>query len=616
MKKIFSLKEEQGSNAVSTSNKDWCSFLNKNGIKWKGDSDKMTYCQTVNFPFDGYYNFVGSCDDDGSLIIDGEMERKSTKNPLDGKEITWSQYKEGTGKKILDKLTYKKLSRADNVFVKAGKHAVICKIKNTVGEKGGAFIIEIADVKIFDLKDQINQEKGSKIYKVDNDQWSPFLKEHGVWSGKINNALINVATFDKTFTVNFPVDAFYHFNGSCDDTGSISLNGNQIVKILDYKKEYSATVFVKAGDHSIRCQGINANNNPAGLAVFISGEVQSQLLSKIAADLAMVTADNAKAEAAKANDSKEKAGGWVLVPATTLILSSETGYSVDAGNEYVGCELRVWVKVEATAEVLANVGLDGNNVSMAAGISYVTRIESGTGVSVYVGPVNADANGCVYTQAGAEATMVIEVGDKGVKLEGGAEIGACIGVEGEAGVSGGGVALTTGAGTSWGSNHFGVGGGGTATFSDGVVALGVSGDVAAFVGVEFDVAISIDTNKVLKESIMVYNQTSKLVNKTEDLAKKTSEEAEELAKKAAKDIENATNDTKKALTGAGYQIKDGVVYVGNEIANVYQDANGAILKVGSKAYNDVKKKWDKAEDIAKDVGGKIEKGFKDLKKLF
>jgi hypothetical protein len=62
-----------------------------------------------------------------------------------------------------------------------------------------------------------------------------------------------------------------------------------------------------------------------------------------------------------------------------------------------------------------------------------------------------------------------------------------------------GASVTTGAGVSVG-NQFAVGGGGQATFDDGVATIGVEGDLAAYVGLDVDLSVSIDTNQVAKDA--------------------------------------------------------------------------------------------------------------------
>jgi hypothetical protein len=109
--------------------------------------------------------------------------------------------------------------------------------------------------------------------------------------------------------------------------------------------------------------------------------------------------------------------------------------TAEAGNEYIGCQLRAWVDLTVTEEAYAGAGLDGNNAYVTAGACYIVRSEAGAEVGGHIsnpyGPdTTVGAGGCVYAQSGAKAELVIEIGQNGVQLQGGAEIGSCVGVEG------------------------------------------------------------------------------------------------------------------------------------------------------------------------------------------
>ena len=122
-----------------------------------------------------------------------------------------------------------------------------------------------------------------------------------------------------------------------------------------------------------------------------------------------------------------------------------------------------------------------------------------------------------------------------MNINAGASTGSYIGVDAEGAVNMRGVSATGGAGVTVG-DHFEVGGGAQATYEKGKIQVGVSGDVAALVGIEVDASVSIDTNQIQKDVINTEKVIEHVVN---DIAKdvhKTENKIENTAKKAGKDI--------------------------------------------------------------------------------
>lgn len=489
----------------------------------------------------------------------------------------------------------------------------------------------MASVVIFNLKGKPD------TYVVDNGGWCQFLRQSGIWIG-------NADSFDRTYTVNFPVDAYYNFRGSCDNYGSIYLDGKEIVKVLDYKRDYTGTIFVKAGNHAVRITGVNTGG-PRGMAVTIDGDIQklqeyqntansaaatsaqktadynNMVAAKASADQQVVTAQNtvnATQAAVTQADQAVAQAEWLLLPldAITLTTSDENGFQATAGveadgsvgDEYIGCNARAWVQVSATATAEAGAGLNGNNAYVSAGIVCTVRVEAGTEVNAHAGPVAVDASGCVYAEAGVKANIVVEVGDKGVNLDGGLAIGSCVGAEGSATLTLSGASATAGGGASWGDDHFEAGGGGQAQFSDGHLQLGVSGDVAVMVGLKLDISVDIDTNQAISDAYTAYNtavqgaayaeqgyneavkqlnnatrEAAKYTNQAIDGARRAADDAARFATDSANQAANACNvakqETEKAFTSAGYTIADGCVKLGNDIANGAVNLGNDIVKV-------------------------------------
>ena len=98
-------------------------------------------------------------------------------------------------------------------------------------------------------------------------------------------------------------------------------------------------------------------------------------------------------------------------------------------------------------------------------------------------------------------------------------------------------------------DHFEIGGGGKATFENGKATIGVSGDVAALVGLEVDVEMSVDTKQIQKDANIaintVVNETNKIIHSDE--VKQTTHAIDNGIKETSKAVNKAGNDVKKAF---------------------------------------------------------------------
>jgi hypothetical protein len=258
--------------------------------------------------------------------------------------------------------------------------------------------------------------------------------------------------------------------------------------------------------------------------------------------------------------------------------------TTEVGNEYVGCQMRAWVDLTVTEEAYAGAGLDGNNAYVTAGACCIVRAETGAEVGGHVsnpyGPdVQVGAGGCVYAQSGAKAEVLIEIGENGVQLNAGAEIGSCVGVEGSVTVQAGGVGGNATAGVTYGDDHFAAGAGGQATYEDGQVTIGVSGDLAAFVGIDgVDVSVSADFKEIIKSGLESY-RASKYVYENRKQIYNTAVSASNQATTYVSNLAQTTaNNTAKTFTDAGYQIENGIVKTGGKIADSCTDAAGKAMK--------------------------------------
>jgi hypothetical protein len=175
---------------------------------------------------------------------------------------------------------------------------------------------------------------------------------------------------------------------------------------------------------------------------------------------------------------------------------------VSTGNDNASASLEVSGKIGTIASVKG--GLDGNNVYVGA--SYSDTSEAHLTVSGEVGyeGVGGAASADAYVKSGTEAELSIAAGQNGVAASAGASIGNAAGVDAEATLNMREASVTGGAGVSIGE-HFEAGAGGEATFKGGKATIGVSGELAAIVGLDVDVSVTVDTKQIQKDTTKATN---------------------------------------------------------------------------------------------------------------
>ena len=163
----------------------------------------------------------------------------------------------------------------------------------------------------------------------------------------------------------------------------------------------------------------------------------------------------------------------------------------------------------------------------------------------------------VYAKTGTEVEGHVDAGKHGVDVGAGASIGEAAGVEGEITESVRYGSGTVGTGVSVGE-HFEAGGSAEATFKKGVATVGVAGDVAAYVGLDADVSVSVDTRAIVKdgkevahvvekEVPVVVNTATKATNTIVDTATKTSNTVVNTAKSTVNSISNGAKKMFKKI---------------------------------------------------------------------
>jgi len=99
------------------------------------------------------------------------------------------------------------------------------------------------------------QLSGAPYLRSTSTYYCDFLNYTGVWINTAQDPL-----FDVTVTVNFPVTGYYDFIGSCDNNGTIYVDGVSVLTIDNFLTTYTSSVYVTAGNHSLRLYGVNTGS--------------------------------------------------------------------------------------------------------------------------------------------------------------------------------------------------------------------------------------------------------------------------------------------------------------------------------------------------------------------
>jgi hypothetical protein len=234
--------------------------------------------------------------------------------------------------------------------------------------------------------------------------------------------------------------------------------------------------------------------------------------------------------------------------AVDLKLDTTTKVEVSVGisNDYASVEIGASLKTGTEAEVKAGL-IDNNNVVVEMNYSDTTEAHVTASGSVVAEGVGVAVGVDAYAKTGTEASVNMSAGQNGVSAGAEASIGNCVGVDAEATVGLREASVTAGAGVSIGE-HLEAGGSAGATFDKGVATVSVAGDVAALIGAEVDVSVSIDTNQIVKDGKVVSDavvhtvvpEAAKVVNTVtntvNDTAHKAKKEMDSIGKKMKKGL--------------------------------------------------------------------------------
>ena len=220
----------------------------------------------------------------------------------------------------------------------------------------------------------------------------------------------------------------------------------------------------------------------------------------------------------------------------TLTISASSDTTITEGPVTIDGSISASLVVDQS--VSASAGINDNNLQVSVGINNIITASSTASLSASIEYANEGVSGTVTATSGESANLDVSVGQNGAAVDAGASIGSSVGVSGEvtAGVSG--VQGTAGAGVSVGE-ELSAGGSAQATYTDGVIDVGMAGDIAVLLGVDVDVNISIDTNKVTdtaNQGITAVESVAPVVNNTVNIA---SQETKKVTNKINKGFKKA-----------------------------------------------------------------------------
>jgi hypothetical protein len=238
---------------------------------------------------------------------------------------------------------------------------------------------------------------------------------------------------------------------------------------------------------------------------------------------------------------------------TSVSGSVKLGEKVEASVENSNTVGRVTVSESVSAEAQSGLFIEGSASVTSTDVQACASFAEGDKASVTVAVEASDATtgfhagaeGTVTVQSGTFVDASVQAGAHGVAADASASIGSSVGVDGSVTEGSRYSSVTAGAGVSVGE-QFSVGGGGEATYSKGVVTVGVSGDVAALVGIDVDVKESVDLGKIASDA----EKASKTVAQgTVQAANTVADQAKDTGNKVAKESKSVWNKTKKFFGG-------------------------------------------------------------------
>jgi hypothetical protein len=226
--------------------------------------------------------------------------------------------------------------------------------------------------------------------------------------------------------------------------------------------------------------------------------------------------------------------------------SIQASATIGTGNKNASIDVGASVKTGTVAN--ASAGLDGKNVYVNVGYSDTTEAHLTSNSNLNYHGVGNSSSVDAYAVSGTQLEASMVVGKKGVDVSAGASSGTYVGVDASTTVNLRGASGTVSGGVTVG-DHLEIGGGGKATYDNGKVTMGVSGEVALLVGAEVDLEVSVDTKQIQKDANTaihtIDNEANKIIHSNE--VKTATHTVEQGAKEVSKTVNKAGKDVKKAF---------------------------------------------------------------------
>jgi hypothetical protein len=304
--------------------------------------------------------------------------------------------------------------------------------------------------------------------------------------------------------------------------------------------------------------------------------------------------------------SSDKTSGSVSIDTTTKAEINTT-----VGND--NASLNAGASVKTGTEISAEGGLKDNNVYV--GVDYSDTTEGHMTINANVNKEGFGSNTTVdaYAKTGTEGNANISVGQNGVEASVGGSIGNSVGVDVEQTVNLREASATVGAGVSIGE-HFEAGGGGEATFKDGKATIGVSGEVAAIVGLDVDVSVTVDTKQINKDVNTIIDNAPKIANKTHEkaniIANETQEKANRIANKTHEKANIIANETQEKANRIANKTQQVTNTVSNQTQQVTNTVSNQTQQVTNTVSNQTQQVTNQITKVGKDMNKGIKKIFK------
>jgi len=125
---------------------------------------------------------------------------------------------------------------------------------------GGVAGASYVNDEIFNLR---TASSSPAVYPQFNSAYCTFLNTNGVW---VNPS--SAATFDRSYTVNFPVTGNYQFTACADNSARFYVDGQEVFYADNFKSPWTVGYAVEAGNRTVRVVGTNTGG-PGAVALTI-----------------------------------------------------------------------------------------------------------------------------------------------------------------------------------------------------------------------------------------------------------------------------------------------------------------------------------------------------------